>query len=84
MLFRSLRPDPALILYEYPFNERIRTLLRLEDLFERLYFFAAHEHAFEHHAALVTLFEILDRLPPPNPGFLADIERAQSEDLLDG
>ena len=32
----------------------------------------------------LTLFEILDRLPPPNPGFLADIERAQSEDLLDG
>ncbi|UCF26430.1 MAG: cell division protein ZapD, partial [Ralstonia sp.] len=28
-----------MILYEYPFNERIRTLLRLEDLFERLDFF---------------------------------------------
>lgn len=51
---------PALILYEYPFNERIRTLLRLEDLFERLHFFAARDDAFEHHAALVTLFEILE------------------------
>ena len=49
-----------MILYEYPFNERIRTLLRLEDLFERLHFFADREHAFEHHAALVTLFEILE------------------------
>ncbi|QOH34451.1 cell division ZapD domain protein [Burkholderia cepacia] len=28
-----------MILYEYPFNERIRTLLRLEDLFERFAFF---------------------------------------------
>jgi len=49
-----------LILYEYPFNERIRTLLRLEDLFDRLRHFAAQDHAYEHHAALVTLFEILE------------------------
>jgi cell division protein ZapD len=52
--------DGTLILYEYPLNERIRTLLRLEDLFERLEFFAAQEHALDHHVALVTLFEILD------------------------
>lgn len=49
-----------MILYEYPFNERIRTLLRLEDLFDRLVFFAAQGHPYEHHAALVTLFEILE------------------------
>jgi cell division protein ZapD len=49
-----------MIIYEYPFNERIRILLRLEDLFDRLSFHASHEHALEHHAALDTLFEILE------------------------
>jgi cell division protein ZapD len=48
------------ILYEYPLNERIRTLLRLEDLFERLELFAAREHPADHHMALLTIFEILD------------------------
>jgi cell division protein ZapD len=48
------------ITYEYPFNERIRTLLRLEDLFEKTAYFAQSEGALEHHAALVTLFEILE------------------------
>lgn len=52
--------DGTLILYEYPLNERVRTLLRLEDLFERLEYFAAKEHPLDHHVALVTLFEILD------------------------
>ena len=49
-----------MILYEYPFNERIRTFLRLEDLFERLNYFVGGEHPLMHHAALVTLFEVLD------------------------
>jgi cell division protein ZapD len=49
-----------LILYEYPFNERIRTLLRLEDLFERFTFFLTQEDPREHHAALTTLFEIAE------------------------
>jgi len=49
-----------LILYEYPLNERVRTLLRLEDLFERLDTFACREHPLDHHVALGTLFEILD------------------------
>jgi cell division protein ZapD len=51
---------PVLILYEYPLNERIRTLLRLEDLFERLDVFARRESAMDHHVALITLFDILD------------------------
>lgn len=50
----------ATILFEYPFTERIRTLLRLEDLFERLLHWCADAHPFGHHAALVTLFEILE------------------------
>ena len=49
-----------MILYEYPFNERIRTLLRIEDLFERFAFFLAQEDAREHHVALTTLFEIAE------------------------
>ncbi len=49
-----------MILYEYPFNERIRTLLRLEDLFERFTFFLTQDDAREHHVALTTLFEIAE------------------------
>ena len=49
-----------MITYEYPFNERIRTLLRLEDLFEKTAHFAKMDGAQEHHIALVTLFEILE------------------------
>jgi len=48
------------ILYEYPFNERVRTLLRLEDLFDKLAFFCAQSHPHCHHTALLTLFEILE------------------------
>ncbi|CAG7599430.1 cell division protein ZapD [Candidatus Vallotia tarda] len=49
-----------MILYEYPLNERIRTLLRLEDLFDRFTFFLAREDPREHHVALTTLFEITE------------------------
>ncbi len=49
-----------MITYEYPLNERIRTLLRLEDLFERANHFVAEEDSRAHHAALITLFEILE------------------------
>lgn len=49
-----------MILYEYPVNERVRTLLRLEDLFDRFDHYASLGHALDHHAALTTLFEILE------------------------
>lgn len=49
-----------MILYEHPLNERIRTLMRLEDLFARASFFAGREDAPDHHAALLSLFEITD------------------------
>ncbi|MDR0578203.1 MAG: cell division protein ZapD [Candidatus Accumulibacter sp.] len=49
-----------MITYEYPFNERIRTLLRLEDLFEKAIHFIEQHGPREHHAALFTLFEILE------------------------
>jgi cell division protein ZapD len=48
------------ILYEYPFNERIRTYLRLEHLFRRLVELVPRDHPVDHHFALVTLFEIMD------------------------
>ncbi len=49
-----------MITYEYPLNERIRTLLRLEDLFEKTLRFSHGTEGYEHHTALVTLFEILE------------------------
>lgn len=49
-----------MICYEHPLNERVRTLLRLEDLFDKIVFFSTRDEAVEHHSALVTLFEILD------------------------
>ena len=49
-----------MITYEYPLNERIRTLLRLEDLFERSRHFVARTEPHDHHMALLTLFEILE------------------------
>jgi cell division protein ZapD len=48
------------ITYDYPLNERIRTLLRLEDLFDKLTHFAAAEGSHEHHVALTTVFEVLE------------------------
>jgi cell division protein ZapD len=49
-----------LVLYEYPFNESIRTMLRLEHLFDRLGSLMARETPLDHHFALVTMFEIMD------------------------
>lgn len=49
-----------MILYEYPFNERIRTYLRLEHLFRRLGELIPREHPIDHHYALATIFEIMD------------------------
>ena len=49
-----------MITYEYPLNEKIRTLLRLEDLYEKVRYFCGNTDRREHHSALVTIFEILD------------------------
>ncbi len=49
-----------MILYEYPFNERIRTYLRLEHLFRRLGQLVPRSHAVDHHYALATIFEVMD------------------------
>jgi len=46
--------------YDYPFNERIRTLLRLEDLFTKIWHYLGLEHQFDHHAALIYILQVLD------------------------
>ena len=62
--FGSVHAKPtapgALIRYEFPFNESIRTLLRLEHLFDRLGQLVVRDAALDHHHALSTLFEIMD------------------------
>ncbi len=52
-----LRP---VILYEYPLNERVRTLLRLEYLFRRNAFLMQRGHPFDHHHALLSMFEVIE------------------------
>lgn len=46
--------------FEFPFNERIRTYLRLEDLFTKVLHHVEIGHEFSHHAALVSLLQMLD------------------------
>ena len=66
-----------MILYEYPFNERIRTYLRLEHLFERLGLLIARNDAIDHHFALTTLFEIIEVASRSElkPDVLKDLEK---------
>ena len=53
-------PGTDVIRYEHPLNERIRTLMRLEDLYRRALFFAGESTSADHHAALTALFEVID------------------------
>ncbi len=63
------------ILYEYPFNERIRTYLRLEHLFRRLGELMTRTHPIDHHYALATIFEVMD------VGARADLKSDVMKDL---
>ena len=56
----ALFENTSVILYEYPFNERIRTYLRLEHLFRKLGTLVARDSALDHHYALSTIFEVMD------------------------
>ena len=49
-----------MVRYEYPFNESVRTMLRLEHLFDRLGQLMPRSTALDHHFALATIFEIVD------------------------
>ena len=64
-----------MILYEYPFNERIRTYLRLEHLFLRLAELMSRPDALDHHFALTSIFEVMD------VGARADLKSDVMKDL---
>ena len=49
-----------MITYEFPYNERIRTLLRLESLTLRCLHFSQSDHSMDHQTALSLLFELTD------------------------
>ena len=49
-----------MIRYEHPLNERVRTMMRLEDIYRRVEYFSARSGEEDHHAALLALFEITD------------------------
>jgi cell division protein ZapD len=48
------------ITYEYPLNEKVRTLLRLEDMYDRVLLFTGRDAPRDHEVAFSRLFEILD------------------------
>ena len=48
----------TLLRYEFPSNEKLRTFLRLADLFKQLTWFAQQENANDHRAAIIKYFEI--------------------------
>ena len=50
----------SVIVYEYPLSERIRTLLRLEDLYQRLDYFLDKNEPLQNHVALLLVFEIYE------------------------
>ena len=58
--YRAASGEPLVIIYEYPLNERVRTLLRLEDLYARVDHFLGLDDPNDHHAALTGIFEILE------------------------
>ncbi len=72
---------PALVLYEYPFNESIRTMLRLEHLFDRLGQLMARETPLDHHFAIATIFEIMDVASRADlkADLLKDLERHKAQ-----
>ena len=49
-----------MILYEHPFNERVRTYLRLEYLFRRFELLLQRDHPTDHHFCFSTIFEIVE------------------------
>ena len=70
-----------MILYEYPFNERLRTYLRLEQLYRRLSELLTRAHPVDHHFALITIFEIMDVASRTDlkADLLKDLERQRQQ-----
>jgi cell division protein ZapD len=71
----------VLVRYEYPFNESIRTMLRLEQLFDRLGQLMPRDAPLDHHFALATIFEIIDVASRADlkSDLLKDLERHKSQ-----
>jgi cell division protein ZapD len=65
----------ATMRFEYPFNERVRTVLRLESLLDRIHLLAQQSDSRMHQIALSSLFDMLDITDR------ADIKSAISQDL---
>ena len=77
----------SVISYEYPLSERIRTLLRLEDLYERLDYFLEKNEPLQNHVALLLIFEIYEVASRADlkSDLLQELERQkQSLDALRG
>ncbi len=49
-----------MITYEFPLNEQVRTLLKLERLFQQVLALTRHDDALSHQTALCTLFDLMD------------------------
>ncbi|MGL5005197.1 MAG: cell division protein ZapD, partial [Casimicrobium sp.] len=71
--------DDSLI-FEHPLSERVRTWLRLEELFSRTHTHAARRDAMDHRAALLGLFEIVDTATRSDlkTDLLAELDRQRS------
>ena len=63
--------------YEFPLNERVRTLMRIEALCARMNYFVDRSSGADHQAALLTLFEILEVASRADlkPDLLQELER---------
>lgn len=70
-----------MVLYEYPFNESIRTMLRLEHMFDRLGQLMERSAPVDHHYALATIFEIMDVASRADlkSDLLKDLERHRAQ-----
>ena len=70
-----------MVLYEYPFNESIRTMLRLEHLFDRLGQLAPRNTPVDHHYAIATIFEIMEVASRADlkSDLLKDLERQKAQ-----
>jgi cell division protein ZapD len=86
------------ISFEFPVTEKTRMLLRLEQLYARLAFFISQDHPFDHHSAILTLFELMETASRADlkAELLQELERQKqilealrenpnvSEDMLEG
>lgn len=49
-----------MLTYEYPLNEKVRTWLRLADMYDRLKLFTDRESSRDHEVALARLFDLME------------------------